>query len=278
MLWRHPTSAWSVGLANRGAQRHPWTVARSAGVRHYSVIQRGHDRQKESLYDKLGFEKDSEAVRVRRSTEELQRGFVLRASELQDPATNHDENQRLAEMKEAFVLLSDENFRSNYASHSYSSNDAQLHIMQDGGQVAANFNPEHQHHFAFLDHSVPAAEKPMASHSSHAEAFQNATGVREVPGGAHPFSASEAHGPMHGPDLSVVLHVTCEEALLGCSKVVQLRKNVRCGSCDGEGRQRLSKPRKCPQCLGRGSSCLPSATYHIERSCKYCLANNETRR
>ncbi|KAL7698624.1 chaperone protein DNAJ-like protein [Lotmaria passim] len=270
--------------------------------RRFQVIQRGHDKPQESLYDKLGFAKDSEGHRVRRSVQELRQGLLRQVEKLADPVNDPKDKKRLEELKTAYTLLHDNNFRANYGGHYYASNDAQLHVLCDGGQVAANFNPEHQQ-FTYVDHAIDRDSHTGRSCSSvsgggvggslggtsaqsggNAEvptaealrvAFQNATGVGKTSSGttsssARAFKSAEAAGPLDGADIAHLLRLTLEQSLSGCEVAVELHKNVKCTTCRGTGRQRVSKPRKCPQCLGRGSTHIPSATYHIERRCLYC--------
>ncbi|KAG5479982.1 hypothetical protein LSCM1_06401 [Leishmania martiniquensis] len=266
----------------------------------FQVIQRGHDRPQESLYDKLGFAKDSDARRVRRSTTELRQALLRRVEELKDPENNAADKKRLAELKEAYTRLQNESFRANYTSHYYASNDARLHVLCDGGQVAANFNPEHRQ-FTYVDHAIdrestsssvggslpsgrvcrstssagPSSRSEVPTAEALADAFRSATGVGEGASGitsstATAYKAADAAGSLKGEDITHLLRITLEQSLTGCEVEVEIQKNVRCVTCRGSGRQQLRTPRKCPQCLGRGSAHLPSATYHIERRCLFC--------
>lgn len=246
----------------------------------FSTIQRGHDRQRESLYEKLGFGMDSEAHRIRRSLQELEEGFVLEVRKLRDPVHDAKDRARLEDLKEAYVLLRDEGFRSRYNSHYSCSNDAQLHVLMDGGQVAANYNPEHQA-FHFVDHakmrgegdeaSLGAGERPVSSYNEFQNAFRSAAGLGpESSMEVRVHDAAAATRPLNGASVSFLLHLSFEESALGCSKQLDVVKHVRCRTCQGSGTQKLKTRRACPQCLGRGSTHLPSAVYHMERQCSYC--------
>ncbi|XQJ30829.1 chaperone protein DNAJ-like protein [Leishmania guyanensis] len=266
----------------------------------FQVIQRGHDLPQKSLYDKLGFAKDTEARVVRRSTTELRQALLRRVEELKDPVNDPADKKRVAELKDAYTRLQDDCFRTNYTSHYYASNDARLHVLCDGGQVAANFNPEHQH-FTYVDHAIDrestnsgvdfslasgtargsASGARLSSRSevptaeALGDAFRNATGVGENASGATSsnataYKAADAAGPLNGTDITHLLRITLEQSLAGCEVEIVIHKNVRCAKCRGSGRQQLRTPRKCPQCLGRGSVHMPSATYDIERRCLYC--------
>ncbi|CAD2215260.1 DnaJ C terminal domain/DnaJ central domain containing protein, putative [Angomonas deanei] len=240
-------------------------------LRHYSVFQKGHDKVQQSLFDILGFGKDSDEERASRTVDDLKRGLLSEALLLKDPEHNEEEKAKLETLKKAYAMLSDENFRRNYDSHHYSSNDAQLHVLVDGGKVAANFNPEYPS-FSFLDHSktLEDGELPQTSMGDYREAFKSATGIGASAQEARPFSAAEAKGALNGSDIHFQMNLKFEEGLLGCTKRTKYRKQVQCKVCSGEGSQTLKKRRKCPQCLGRGSTVLPSATYHVERRCSFC--------
>ncbi|KAH9601214.1 Chaperone DnaJ [Trypanosoma melophagium] len=249
----------------------------SIGRRHYNVIQRGNDCEVKSLFALLGFEKDSEAHRIRRTREELRQGFIREAMKLKDPQHNTKDAEKLAELKKAYTLLSDERFRAQYAGHHYVSPDASLHVLVDGGQVSANFNPEHRS-FHFVDHVLSASSDPSSSSNSDAQrsfgdfsgSFRSATGISENPADARPYNPREERTAVNGTSINFMLRVSFDESILGCTKTAIYEKNVTCSRCNGEGRQMLKNPRKCPQCRGRGSTHLPSATYHIERQCRYC--------
>ncbi|GET88121.1 chaperone protein DNAJ-like protein [Leishmania tarentolae] len=284
------------------ARMGPWTpwLAEFYQRRAFQVIQRGHDRPQESLYNKLGFAKDTEARLVRRSTTELRQALLRRVEELKDPVNDPADRKRLSDLKDAYTYLQDKRFRANYASHYYASNDAQLHVLCDGGQVAANFNPEHQQ-FTFVDHAFdresagsgvggclplgkacasassagPSGGSEVPTAEALGDAFRNATGVGESASGttsssATAYKAADAARPLNGTDITHLLRITLEQSLTGCEVEVEIHRNVRCPACRGTSRQQLRRPRKCPQCLGRGSAHMPSATYHIERRCLYC--------
>lgn len=263
--------------------------------RAFSTIQRGHDKQKETLYERLGFGKDAESHRIRRTLTELEQGFVQQVRLLKDPVGDAKDAARLEELKEAYVLLRDDNFRRNYSAHYYNSNDAALHVLVDGGAVAANFNPEHQS-FEFIDHAMlrndggrtqaetlggennrgggaTAGSAHSTSFASTQEAYRNATGTGSgATAAAEAYNATTAKAPVNGGDISFLLKINFEESLLGCSRQLSVLKHTQCQGCGGAGAQspKSGRGRNCPQCSGRGSVHLPSATYHIERKCNYC--------
>ncbi|EAN91637.1 putative chaperone DNAJ protein [Trypanosoma cruzi] len=252
-------------------QRHAQSIPR----RHFNVIQRGNDREVESLFALLGFGKESEVERVRRTRDELRQGYLREAMKLKDPQRNAKDAAKLADLRRAYTLLSDDQFRARYASHHCVSPDATLHVHVDGGQKAANFNPEHQS-FEFVDHALSFSSSSLLSSCAQRSfgdftgPFQSATGVYSSPADAHPYQPRESSTPQNGNSINFMLRISFDESILGCTKSAVYEKDITCSQCSGDGRQVLNRPRKCPQCRGRGSTHLPSATYHIERSCGYC--------
>ncbi|CAJ16069.1 chaperone protein DNAj, putative [Trypanosoma equiperdum] len=250
----------------------------------FNVIQRGNDREVDSLFALLGFAGDNEAHRIRRTRAELRQGFMREAMKLKDPQNDKSDAAKLEKLREAYQLLSNDRFRVQYAAHHYASPDASLHLLVDGGQVAANFNPEHQS-FNFVDHAISRAAMSPSSRSSSDKqrSFSDFTGqYNSVIGNtgcstdARPYNAPEARAAINGAGINFMLRISFDESVLGCTKTAVYEKNVSCQRCSGNGRMVLKRPRKCPQCRGRGSTHLPSATYHIERSCTYCNGDGVT--
>ncbi|RNF23184.1 putative chaperone DNAJ protein [Trypanosoma conorhini] len=249
--------------------------AQSVPRRHFNVIQRGNDQEAESLFALLGFGTESEAHRVRRTREELRQGYLREAMKLKDPQHDGREAMKLAELQRAYALLADDQFRARYAAHHCVSPDALLHVHVDGGQTAANFNPEHQS-FDFVDHTFSSPASSLSSSSvqrsfgDFSGPFQSATGVSSTPADAKAYSPRDSRTAENGQCINFMLRISFDESILGCTKTAVYEKRVTCSRCGGDGRQTLKKQRKCPQCRGRGSTHLPSATYHIERACRYC--------
>ncbi|KAG8342198.1 putative chaperone protein DNAj [Trypanosoma vivax] len=260
------------------AVEYAHTLIQQVQKRQFNVIQRGNDRQLDSLFTLLGFGKDSEARRAQRSRSELRQGFIHEAMKLKDPKNSVEDAAKMAKLCEAYKLLSDDRFRSQYASHHYASPDAMLHVRVDGGQVAANFNPEHQS-FEFVNHALSFASTAASQRvSSDAQrSFGDFTGpYQSAVGATSEFTEVRQHNPreaktvLNGSNVNFTLRISFDESVLGCTKTVVYEKNVLCTHCGGHGRTKLARHRKCPQCRGRGSINLPSATYHIERQCTYC--------
>lgn len=277
--------------------------------RFYQVLQRGYDVPVDSLFAKLGLEvgKHSSSYndkRLRRPTgeggvhyptamlycseEELIQGFLTQAKKLKDPEKNAEDKKKLGELKEALRLLLDNRFRAQYRTHFSASNDAQLHILADGGtgNVGPNFNPEHQS-FCLIDHSATDSQSsstssPLFSPTLESPRRDSLAVEREspssLPSSSTDSTSSFSHRPLKGEDLPVQLSIEFHEGWRGGRRTITLPPlNVVCEACDGSGKQVLkpaSRSRSpCPQCHGRGSVVLPSSTYHISRPCTYCCGD-----
>ena len=60
------------------------------------------------------------------------------------------------------------------------------------------------------------------------------------------------NGPRKGADLQKAISITFEEAAFGCKKELEITKNVKCGTCNGEGTKPGTSKKTCPVCNGSG--------------------------
>ena len=114
-------------------------------------------------------------------------------------------------------------------------------------------------------------------------------------GGGHPFTSSQAEeifrqffggdlggfGSMFhgGQDFSsenvhqLVLNLSFDEAVQGCSKEVSMRVQGACERCHGSGGEPGTKEQTCPYCRGRGEVSVKSvckvSSQHVVLSSKY---------
>lgn len=63
---------------------------------------------------------------------------------------------------------------------------------------------------------------------------------------------SENRGPKRGADLQKQIVIDFKEAIFGCKKEIQITKNVRCKTCNGEGNAPGTSKKTCDQCNGTG--------------------------
>eukprot|EP00796_Vickermania_ingenoplastis_P012930 gene12930-8786_t len=208
--------------------RSPAGAALCAAHRRFQTLHRGNDRHTESLFAKLGMDSKrpqrkggpTYCDRALHCTEtELQQAFLEQASKLRDPLNDPADKAKLKELQDALRQLMDPQFRARYSSHHVCSNDAQLHVLQDGGQVSANFNPEHQQ-FSYVDHS-----QPPAGGWSGLPPVQDATGRKASTAADDPTAYSLGFGasataPCRGEDIHLQLRLSFQEGWAGGAQEV----------------------------------------------------------
>lgn len=274
-------------LFHRGAVAF---ISVASGPRFFQVLQKGFDTPGTSLFRVLGLEDGKRRQihggglnyadeKTQYSAEKLQQAFFFEASKLKDPLRDPNDKKKLEEMKSALRQLLDARFHAQYTAHHASSNDARLHILQDGGEAGANFNPEHQQ-FSFVDHSktvkgAEASSRPLGE-ASNAEAFPPGRGDATVPG-------SRNAAPRRGEDIAMTLQLSFEEGWFGGTRQLFVtQRDVTCPHCSGSGKatpplcKGPSSKRRCTQCCGRGTVVFPSGTYHLSRPCRYCNGEGAT--
>ena len=63
---------------------------------------------------------------------------------------------------------------------------------------------------------------------------------------------SRRNGPQKGRDLQKTVTIEFKEALFGCTKEIEITKNVRCKTCNGEGTEPGTSKKTCDVCGGSG--------------------------
>jgi molecular chaperone DnaJ len=71
-------------------------------------------------------------------------------------------------------------------------------------------------------------------------------------------------------DLKYDLTISFEEAALGCEKVIELTRNVTCGTCSGSGSAAGHTPTTCPVCRGKGEVRFQRGLLPATRPCNAC--------
>jgi molecular chaperone DnaJ len=156
-----------------------------------------------------------EVLGVKRSasSEDIKRAFRKLAFECH-PDRNRDDGaaERFKEINEAYEVLSDSKRRATY--------DRFGHVSEGFGQGFSDFDI-----FGFGDIF---------------DSFFGGTTRRA------------RRGPQRGADLQYSLSISFEEAVFGCEKEIDIRRNENCSACSGIGCKKGSQPERCPQCGGSG--------------------------
>jgi molecular chaperone DnaJ len=73
-----------------------------------------------------------------------------------------------------------------------------------------------------------------------------------------------------GQHLKVSLEIPFREAAFGCSRTIDLRRNELCGTCDGSGAKRGSRPQTCSTCGGAGAVRRGQGFFVVQTTCPTC--------
>lgn len=77
-------------------------------------------------------------------------------------------------------------------------------------------------------------------------------------------------GPRRGADLQVALKLTFAEAVHGCTKEVELSRQIKCSDCSGSGAAPGSEAKGCAQCKGSGQVVHSQGFFMIQTTCPGC--------
>lgn len=176
------------------------------------------------LYEILGVKKDA-------SNDELKRAY-RRIAKKYHPDRNPDNKeseQKFKEAAEAYAILNDDNKRAKYNQFGH----AGVGMGDMGGQG-----------FDGMHFSVEDIFSQFGS----------------IFGGRHPFedifgggsTQSTRSGYRKAKDLRVTLKLDFIDILNGTEKIIKIKRNEICKTCDGSGAREGTQPTQCKQCNGSG--------------------------
>ena len=79
-----------------------------------------------------------------------------------------------------------------------------------------------------------------------------------------------------GADIRCDVVLDLEEAAAGCSKKVQVSRNVLCKSCDGSGAAPGAVRESCARCGGRGQVVQSAGILRVQTTCPACQGSGST--
>lgn len=80
--------------------------------------------------------------------------------------------------------------------------------------------------------------------------------------GAQDFSSGQVN--------QLVLSLSFDESVRGCTKEVSMRVQGTCEHCDGFGGEPGTKEQVCPYCRGRGEEVINTGFFHMKSTCRKC--------
>ncbi|WP_163832335.1 molecular chaperone DnaJ [Spartinivicinus ruber] len=191
---------------------------------------------KRDYYEVLGVAKDA-------SEQDLKKAYRRMAMKYH-PDRNPDDKDaenKFKEVNEAFEILSDSQKRAAY--------DQYGHAGVDPSQGAGGFGG-----FG------------AAGAGSFSDIFGDVFGDIFGGGGGGRSQSSV----QRGADLRYSLELELEEAVKGVSKKIRIPTQVECGTCDGSGAKKGSKPESCTTCGGVGQVRMQQGFFSVQQTCPAC--------
>lgn len=79
----------------------------------------------------------------------------------------------------------------------------------------------------------------------------------------------------NGQDATVNVTITLEDALLGTTKKLRVRKNEHCPDCGGSGAAPGTQPQTCPKCGGSGRVMMNQGFFQMPAACPQCQGSGK---
>ncbi len=83
-------------------------------------------------------------------------------------------------------------------------------------------------------------------------------------------------GPARGSDLRMDLRLSFAEAVHGTEKEVTVQRTVACGTCQGSGAKKGTRPESCETCQGKGQVLHSQGFFVIQTTCPACRGRGST--
>jgi molecular chaperone DnaJ len=79
-----------------------------------------------------------------------------------------------------------------------------------------------------------------------------------------------------GASLKLQLEITFREAVFGCTKTIDLKRNEPCETCNGSGAKAGTKPTTCNVCAGHGIVRQGQGFFVVQTTCPQCHGSGKT--
>ncbi len=197
---------------------------------------------KRDYYEVLGVERTAVAL-------ELKKAYKKLALELHPDRNPNDPSaeERFKEASEAYSVLQDEQKRARY--------DQMGHAGVDGmGHAGGGFNSMEDIFSAFGD-----IFGGNGGGGNGGSIFEEMLGGRR--GG---------RGKPQGASLKLGLEISFREAIFGCTKTIDLKRNEPCETCKGSGAKAGTKAATCSMCAGHGVVRQGQGFFVVQTTCPQC--------
>jgi molecular chaperone DnaJ len=189
---------------------------------------------KRDYYEVLGLAKDAGADDIKKAYRKL----AMQFHPDRNPG-NKEAEAKFKEAAEAYEVLSDDQKRARY--------DQMGHAGVDGmGHAGGGFRSMEDIFAQFGD------------------VFGGRGGLFEEMFGGGRQSRNQ------GASLKLGLEIPFREAVFGCTKTIDLRRNETCGTCKGTGAKAGTKPTVCRVCHGHGIVRQGQGFFVVQTTCPHC--------
>ena len=191
--------------------------------------------QQSDFYETLGVQRNASADDIKKAYRKL----AMQHHPDRNPGDKKAE-EKFKDINHAYDVLSDDQKRAAY--------DRYGHAAFQNGSGGGGFHP---------------GADGFDFSSSFADIFEDLFGMGTR-------RQQSANAQTRGADLRYNLSISLENAFTGKQETIRVTTSVACGSCQGSGGEKGSKPITCATCNGAGRIRASQGFFTIERTCHSC--------
>ena len=176
--------------------------------------------QKRDYYEVLGVDKNADDAAIKKAYRVLAKKY--------HPDVNpgdQEAEKKFKEASEAYAVLSDPEKKRQYDQFGHAA------FSNGAGDGAGGFD---------------------FNGAGFSDIFNDLFGFGDIFGSRGRTGGRANNGPMKGAHLRTSVHITCEEAVFGCTKEIDLTVKETCKTCNGSGAKAGTQPETCSKCGGKG--------------------------
>lgn len=187
--------------------------------------------QQRDYYDVLGISRGAEDAEIKKAYRRLAMKYHPDRN-----ADNKEAEEKFKEIQKAYAILSDKQKRAAYDQFGHAGVDPSG--MGGGAGGFGGFGDVFE------------------------DIFENI-----FTGGRRQQQGSRAQ---RGSDLQFNIQLTLEEAAFGKQVEIKVPRQTKCGTCEGSGAKKGSKPINCETCNGVGQVRIQQGFFSIQQTCPHC--------
>lgn len=203
-------------------------------------------------YQTLGVEKSASADEIKKAYRKL----AVKYHPDKNPG-NKEAEEKFKAVSQAYEVLSDKEKRAQYDQFG-------ADFFEKGGGGAGGRNP-------FSGGGAGGFSGFSDPRDIFSQFFGGGAGggfsFEDILGGRSGRSRNSAR---NGQDATVHVTITLEDALLGTTKKLRIRKNDNCPTCGGSGAAPGSQPQTCSHCHGSGQVMMNQGFFQAPAECPTC--------